>query len=107
MPPAKPGQIVVTYQGTCPAAAIDSTIEKVKEIIAYERANSPVLYASSPGVWSDGKIGAVDIHESTEAMAKAFAWQAADKKWSDGYAGIAASCGITVDDFVVSMFEAR
>jgi len=106
-PPAKPGQVVVTYQGTCPNEAIDTTLEKIKSIIAYERANSPVLYASSPGVWADGKIGAVDIHESPEAMEKAFAWQASDKAWSDGYEAIAASCGITVEDFVVSVFTAR
>ena len=106
-PPAKPGQVVVTYQGTCPAEAIDKAIEKIKNIIAYERANSPVLYASSPGVWADGKIGAVDIHESTQSMEKAFAWQATDKAWSDGYDAIAASCGITVEDFIVSVFVAR
>ncbi len=106
-PLAKPGQVVVTYQGTCPSEAIDTTLEKIKSIIAYERANSPVLYASSPGVWADGKIGAVDIHESPEAIEKAFAWQASDKAWSDGYEAIAASCGITVEDFVVSVFTAR
>ena len=106
-PPAKPGQVVVTYRGTCPTEAIDKAIEKIKNIIAYERANSPVLYASSPGVWADGKIGAVDIHESTQSMEKAFAWQATDKAWSDGYDAIAASCGITVEDFIVSVFVAR
>lgn len=106
-PPAKPGQVVVTYQGTCPTEAIDTAIEKIKNIIAYERANSPVLYASSPGVWADGKIGAVDIHETPQAMEKAFAWQATDKTWSDGYDAIAASCGITVEDFTVSVFVAR
>ena len=106
-PPAKPGQLIVTYQGTCPSEAIDTAIEKIKSIIAYERANSPVLYASSPGVWADGKIGAVDIYESSQAMEKAFAWQASDKAWSDGYDAIAASCGITVEDFVVSVFTAR
>ena len=47
------------------------------------------------------------IHESPEAMEKAFAWQASDKAWSDGYEAIAASCGITVEDFVVSVFTAR
>ena len=106
-PPAKPGQVVVTYQGTCPEEAIDNAIENIKNIIAYERANSPVLYASSPGVWADGKVGAVDIHETPQAMEKAFAWQASDKAWSDGYDAIAASCGITVEDFIVSVFVAK
>ena len=107
MPLAKAGQIVVTNQGACPADAIDVAIAKIKETIAYERANSPVLYSSSPGVWADGKVGAVDLHESKEAMDKAFAWQAADATWSSSYDAIAASCGITVDDFVVSVLEAR
>jgi hypothetical protein len=40
-------------------------------------------------------------------MDKAFAWQAADATWSSSYDAIAASCGITVDDFVVSVLEAR
>ena len=72
-PPAKTGQVVVTYRGNCPSAAVDSTLEKIQKNIAYERANSPVLYASSPGVWADGKIGAVDIHKSQQAMEDAFA----------------------------------
>jgi hypothetical protein len=107
MPPAKAGQIMVTYQGACPADAIDGAIAKIKEIVAYERANSPVLYSSSPGVWADGKVGAVDLHESKEAMDKAFAWQASNATWSSSYDAIAASCGITVEDFVVSILEAR
>ena len=66
-----------------------------------------MLYSSSPGVWADGKVGAVDLHESKEAMDKAFAVQAADATWSSSYDAIAANCGITVDDFVVSVLEAR
>ena len=100
-PVAKSGQVVVTYRGSCPANAVEGVIDQIKSIIDYERENSPVLYSSAPGVWSDGKIGAVDLHESVEAMEKAFAWQEADKKWSSSYARIAANCGITVGDFEV------
>ena len=107
MPPAKEGQIVVIYQGACPADAVDGAMAKIKETIAYERANSPVVYASSPGVWADGRIGAVDIHKSKEAMDRAFAWQAEDAIWSSSFDAIAASCGITVEDFVIAVFEAR
>jgi hypothetical protein len=107
MPPAKTGQIVVTYQGACQPDAVDGAMVKIRETIAYERANSPVVYASSPGVWADGRIGAVDLHESKEAMDRAFAWQAADAKWSSSFDAIAASCGITVEDFVISVFDAR
>ena len=106
-PVATPGQVIVTYRGECPSEAIDEAITLIKETIAYERKNSPILYSSSPGVWSDGRIGAVDLHESAEAMEKAFAWQMADEKWSTMYAAIASHCGLTVEDFEVSSLVAR
>ena len=106
-PVATPGQVIVTYRGECPSEAIDEAITLIKETIAYERKNSPILYSSSPGVWSDGRIGAVDLHESVEAMEKAFAWQMADEKWSTMYAAIASHCGLTVEDFEVSSLVAR
>ena len=107
MPVAKPGQVIVTYRGFCPEKNIDKAINIVKQTIAYERKNSPVSYSSSPGVWSDGTIGAVDLHDSVEAMNKAFAWQSADKKWSSLYDQVAAACGITVEDFEVLNLIAR
>ena len=42
MPVAKPGQIIVTYKGECPADKTDESIAIVKQTIAYERKNSPV-----------------------------------------------------------------
>ena len=107
MPVAKPGQVVVTYRGQCPEANVDKAIEIVKKTIAYERKNSPVSYSSSPGAWSDGTIGAVDLHDSLEAMEKAFAWQAADQKWSSMYEDVARACGITIEDFEVLNLVAR
>ena len=107
MPVAKPGQVIVTYRGFCPEKSIEKAINIVKQTIAYERKNSPVSYSSSPGVWSDGTIGAVDLHDSVEAMNKAFAWQSADKKWSSLYDQVAAACGITVEDFEVLNLIAR
>lgn len=107
MPVAKPGQIIVTYKGECPADKTDESIAIIKQTIAYERKNSPVAYSSSPGAWSDGTVGAVDLHDSEEAMNKAFEWQANDKKWSDLYDQVAATCGITVEDFEVVSLTAR
>lgn len=101
MPVAKPGQIIVIYKGECPTGKINESIEIVKKTIAYERKNSPVSYSSSPGVWSDGTVGAVDLHDSIEAMNEAFEWQAGDKKWSALYDEVASTCGITVEDFTV------
>ena len=40
-------------------------------------------------------------------MNKAFEWQANDKKWSDLYDQVAATCGISVDDFEVVSLTAR
>ena len=107
MPVAKPGQVIVTYRGQCPESNVDKAIGIVKQTIAYERKNSPVSYSSSPGVWSDGTVGAVDLHDSLEAMEKAFAWQASDKKWSSLYDEVAAACGIKVEDFEVLNLIAR
>ena len=101
MPVAKPGQVIVIYRGECPSGKIDESIELVKKTIAYERKNSPVSYSSSPGEWSDGMIGAVDLHNSVEAMEKAFEWQSGDKKWSDLYDQVAKTCGTTVEEFQV------
>ena len=107
MPVAKPGQVIVTYRGECPSGKVDESIEIVQKIIAYERENSPVSYSSSPGVWSDGTIGAVDLHDSTEAMEKAFDWQANNKTWSDLYGQVAQKCGTTVEEFLVLHMIAR
>ena len=106
-PPAKPGQVIVTYRGECPSDARENAIAKIKEIILYERENSPVRYVSSPGFWVDGKVGAVDVHESEEAMNKAFEWQSADSVWSESYDSIAISCGVKVEDFEVSILKAQ
>ena len=107
MPVAKPGQVIVTYRGECPSGKVDESIEIVQKIIAYERENSPVSYSSSPGVWSDGTIGAVDLHDSTEAMEKAFDWQANNKTWSNLYGQVAQKCGTTVEEFLVLHMIAR
>ena len=106
-PVAKPGQVIATYRGDCPSEAVDGVIEQIKTIISYERKNSPVLYSSSPGIWADGKVGAVDLHDSKESMEEAFAWQASDETWSSSYAKIAASCETTVEEFEVVMLIAR
>jgi len=107
MPVAKPGQVIVTYRGQCSEKNVDKAISMVKKIIAYEIKNSPISYSSSPGAWSDGTIGAVDLHDSLEAMEKAFAWQISDQKWSSMYEDVAEACGITIEDFEVLNLVAR
>ena len=41
MPVAKPGQVIVTYRGSCPEKNIDKAINIVKQTIAYERKKVP------------------------------------------------------------------
>ena len=65
----------------------------VKGLIAYERVSSPIAYSSVPGIWEDGTIGAIDLHQSIELMEKAFDWQQADESWTSQYKAIVSACG--------------
>lgn len=106
-PPAQAGEIVVIYRGLCPAEAHPVALDNIKKVIAYERTHSPVAYSSSPGIWADGYVGAVDLHRSQEAMEKAFSWQSEDETWSAGYDAVAQSCGLTVEDFDMYILTAQ
>ena len=106
-PVAKSGQMIVTYQGDCLKGNAKKAMKLIDKIIAYEKKNSPIKYSSAPGTWSNNSIGAVDLHDSQDAMNQAFDWQSNDKKWSDMFNGIAKACGITTDDFVINIMEAK
>ena len=106
-PVAKKGQVIVIYRGPCPSGNTKDAMRKIEKIISYERKNSPVSYSSSPGIWEDGQVGAVDLHASQRAMEKAFAWQESDKKWSKMYDDVAKICGTTGEEFHVHMLTAN
>ena len=106
-PVAKSGQMIVTYQGNCSKGNAKKAMQLIDKIISYEKKNSPIKYSSAPGTWSDNSIGAVDLHDSEDAMNKAFDWQSGDKKWSNMFDGIAKACGITTDDFVIKIMKAK
>ena len=106
-PVAKSGQMIVTYQGNCSKGNAKKAMQLIEKIIAYEKKNSPYKYSSAPGIWSDNSVGAVDLHISKKAMNKAFDWQSNDKKWSNMFNSIAKACGITTDDFVINIMEAK
>ena len=106
-PVAKSGQMIVTYQGDCSKGNAKKAMQLIDKIIAYEKKNSPIKYSSAPGTWSDNSIGAVDLHDSEDAMNQAFDWQSNDKKWSDMFDSIAKTCGITTDDFDINIMEAK
>ena len=106
-PVAKSGQMIVTYQGDCSKGNAKKAMQLIDKIITYEKKNSPIKYSSAPGTWSDNSIGAVDLHDSEDAMNQAFDWQSNDKKWSDMFDGIAKTCGISTDDFDINIMEAK
>ena len=95
------GKLIVVYSGQCPSDIQEQAIIKVKELIEYEAKNSPIPFPSSPGVWDNGKIGAVDLHNSIVSMNKVFKWQETDPKWSERYSSITSMCGI--EDFDINI----
>jgi hypothetical protein len=99
------GKLIVVYSGQCPSDIQEQAIIKVKELIEYEVKNSPIPFPSSPGVWDNGKIGAVDLHNSIVSMNKVFKWQETDPKWSERYSSITSMCGI--EDFDINILEVK
>ena len=99
------GKLIVVYSGQCPSDIQEQAIIKVKELIEYEAKNSPIPFPSSPGVWDNGKIGAVDLHNSIVSMNKVFKWQETDLKWSERYSSIMSMCGI--EDFDINILEVK
>ena len=99
------GKLIVVYSGQCPSDIQEQAIIKVKELIEYEAKNSPIPFPSSPGVWDNGKIGAVDLHNSIVSMNKVFKWQETDPKWSEMYSSITSMCGI--EDFDINILVVK
>jgi len=91
-PIASTPQVIVVYRNKCPENQ-ENAIQMVKGLIAYERVSSPIAYSSVPGIWEDGSIGAIDLHQSIELMEKAFDWQQADESWTSQYKAIVSACG--------------
>ena len=99
------GKVIVVYSGQCPSDVKEEAIIKIKELIAYEAENSPIPFPSSPGIWSNGSLGAVDLHNSIESMKKVFRWQETNPKWSKLYSSITSMCGI--EDFDINTLEVQ
>ena len=91
-PVASAPQVIVVYRNKCPENQ-EKAIQMVKGLIAYERVSSPIAYSSVPGIWQDGSIGAIVLHQSIELMEKAFDWQKADESWTSQYKAIVSACG--------------
>ena len=91
-PVASAPQVIVVYRNQCPDNQ-ENEIEMVKGLIEYEKASSPIVYSSVPGIWDDGTIGAIDLHQSLEMMEQAFEWQQKDESWASQYEAIVSACG--------------
>ena len=104
---AKSGQAVVVYKVACAEGQDDAAISIVESLIAYERGHSPIAYSSSLGRWTDGTLGAIDIHGSPASMEAAFAWQANDETWTALNNQMLETCGIGADDIQVSIMVAE
>jgi hypothetical protein len=106
-PPAAPGQLVVVYEWSCPEDKANEAISIINELIVYERKASPIDYSSVAGSWTNGKIGAIDIHLSAKSLAEVQEWQASDVKWSGLLDKTLKICGITESDLTTEILNVR
>ncbi|MBC09834.1 MAG: hypothetical protein CMQ39_06690 [Gammaproteobacteria bacterium] len=91
-PVASAPQVIVVYRNECTNNE-KKAIEMVKDLIEYEKTSSPIAYSSVPGIWDDGTIGAIDLHQSLKMMEQAFEWQKKDESWTSQYNAIVSACG--------------
>ena len=91
-PVASAPQVIVVYRNECTNNE-KKAIEMVKDLIEYEKTSSPIAYSSVPGIWDDGTIGAIDLHQSLKMMEQVFEWQKKDESWTSQYNAIVSACG--------------
>ena len=106
-PVAKPGKIIVVYKNKCAKFAQQDALRSLDALIQHERANAPVTYSSSPLVFEDGDMGAIDTHVSIAKYKEAVAWQNSDAVWQGYFTEILTSCGITADDISVTVSQVQ
>ena len=102
-PVANPGKIVVVYKNACKKFSQQDAMRTLNKIIAHERANSPVSFASSAVIFEDGEIGAIDTHMSIDSYNQAMAWQNSDAEWQRLFQEVLTTCAITADDVSITM----
>ena len=107
-PIAQPGKIVVVYKFKCAGfARQQDAMRALNAMIQHEREAAPVTYASSPLVFEDGDIGAVDQHRSIGSYNEAVKWQGANAVWQAHLNDILNSCEISSDDIQTTVAQVQ
>jgi S-methylmethionine-dependent homocysteine/selenocysteine methylase len=104
-PAASGGQVIVAYRVPCVAPAAGVAV--LKELIAYESSVAAVNYSSVATVLDDETVGAIDVHASTEAMQRAFAWQEQDEQWLAIQMRALGTCEAGISDIETSIHRAQ
>ena len=102
---ASGGQVIVVYRVPCVAPAAGVAV--LKELIAYESSVAAVNYSSVATVLDDETVGAIDVHASTEAMQRAFAWQEQDEQWLAIQMRALGTCEAGISDIETSIHRAQ
>ena len=97
--------MIVAYRVPCVAPAAGVAV--LKELIAYESSVAAVNYSSVATVLDDETVGAIDVHASTEAMQKAFAWQEQDEQWLAIQMRALGTCEAGISDIETSIHRAQ
>ena len=104
-PAASEGQVIVVYEVPC--SNMEAGLATLKALIAYEAESSPIAYSSSPVMFREGVMGAVDLHRSASSMEKAIAWQEGDAQWKALQATSLETCNVSIDDLTATMMVAQ
>ena len=104
-PVASEGQVIVVYEVPC--SNMEAGLATLKALIAYEAESSPIAYSSSPVMFREGVMGAVDLHRSASSMEKAIAWQEGDAQWKALQATSLKTCNVSIDDLTSTMMVAQ
>tara|TARA_B110000858_G_scaffold50965_1_gene59008 strand:+ start:297 stop:557 length:261 start_codon:yes stop_codon:yes gene_type:complete len=86
---------------------MEAGLATLKALIAYEAQSSPIAYSSSPVMFREGVMGAVDLHRSASSMEKAIAWQEGDAQWKALQATSLETCNVSTDDLTATMMVAQ
>ena len=104
-PVASEGQVIVVYEVPC--SNMEAGLATLKTLIAYEAESSPIAYSSSPVMFREGVMGAVDLHLSASSMEKAIAWQEGDAQWKALQATSLETCNVSIDELTATMMVAQ
>jgi hypothetical protein len=86
---------------------MEAGLATLKALIAYEAESSPIAYSSSPVMFREGVMGAVDLHRSVSSMEKAIAWQEGDAQWKALQPTSLETCNVSTDDLTATMMVAQ